>query len=466
MPRPAARSSIHNTHTTIQEQYTVSPNPTSVAPLDDLCPLEPASSRASTATFVTSKTDFGPVPDYSVNDTKSVVPPDSASNTNTDAYNNDSNLSDNNHNNNDADLVVLKKQSAPSPSPPPPPYSPPVTNFYSMSVQASSVLTQVAPEAGIQQPYPNQAGYDLAPQPDINIKLYARGSMFDMTRNELMKLPESILLSLFPNGVFVDVHGNVIQTLAEQDVVAINFSPDCLKYTLDLFRSAEADYLSRVDPAEAAAQQWNPALEDGASVEMLRTKPAIVVLREDLDYFCLPPSRETTEAEMRELKIACGALLVQRDHIFSGLKRGNESGTAEQHLVEMLCNSGFTLNDTWGYRSTEPGRAVIGSLALVQLRSSGAPATTEPASAAEAVAAAAAADPADAELHAAEDINPEPSAEDDFESTRHKLLLFWRKPARKCWWDSVKLEGIPGYDEPITVHIRRVWTLELSVIGI
>lgn len=459
--RLAARSSSHR-HTTIQEQYTVSSNPTSVAPLDDLYPLEPVSSRASTATFVTSKSDFGPVPDYSENDTKSVLPPESATNTN--AFNDTDTDNNNNNNNNDTDLVV-KKQRAPSPSPPPPPYSPPVTNFYSMSVQASSVLTQVAPEAGIQQPYPNQAGYDLAPQPDIAIKLYARGSMFDMTRNELMKLPESILLSLFPNGVFVDVHGNVIQTLSEQDVVAINFSPDCLKYTLDLFRSAEADYLSRVDPAEAAAHQWNPALEDGASVEMLRTKPAIVVLREDLDYFCLPPSRDTTEAEMRDLKVACGAQLVQRDHIFSGLKRGNESGTAEQHLVEMLCNSGFTLNDTWGYRSTEPGRAVIGSLALVQLRSSGAPVTAEPvAAAADAADAADAA--ADADLHAAGDINAEPSAEDDFESTRHKLLLFWRKPARKCWWDSVKLEGIPGYDEPITVHIRRVWTLELSVIGI
>lgn len=384
-------------HTTVTIEQLTPANPTSVAPFDPYLALEPASSRASTATFVTSKPDFGSVPEYDFSDTKAV-----------------------------------KSDKTP---PPPPPYSPPVTNFYSMSVQASSVLTQVAPEGGIQQPYPNHAGYDMAPQPDIEIKLYARGTLFDMTRNELMKLPESILLSLFPNGVFMDVHGNVIQTLAEQDVVAINFSPDCLKYTLDVFRSAEADYLSRVDPADAPPQQWSPSLEDGASVDMLRTKPAIVVLREDLDYFCLPPSRETTEAEMRELKVACGAQLVQRDHIFSGLKRGNESGTAEQHLVEMLCNSGFTLNDTWGYRSTEPGRAVIGSLALVQLRSSG-------------------------------PVTEEETPEDDFESTRHKLLLFWRKPARKCWWDSVKLEGIPGHKEPITVHIRRVWTLELSVIGI
>lgn len=347
-----------------------------------------------------------------------------------------------------------------------------------MSVQAASVLTQVAPEAGIQQPYPNHAGYDMSPSQDIDIKLYARGTFFEMTRNELMKLPESILLSLFPNGVFMDVHGNVIQTLSEQDVVAINFSPECLRYTLDVFRSAEADYLSRDDAAFPHAQQsqWSPSLEDGASVDMLRTKPAIVVLREDLDYFCLPPSQETTEKEMRELKVACGAQLVQRDQIFSGLKRGSESGTAEQHLVEMLCNSGFTLSDTWGYRSTEPGRAVIGSLALVQLRPSGSPVSHDasaPAAetgAATVAAATAAAAGSDSEMHTAEEDNQEevhePSGDDDFESTRHKLLLFWRKPARKCWWDSVQLEGIPGCDEPITVHIRRVWTLELSVIGI
>lgn len=49
-----------------------------------------------------------------------------------------------------------------------------------------------------------------------------------------------------------------------------------------------------------------------------------------------------------------------------------------------------------------------------------------------------------------------------------KLLLFWRKPARRCWWEGVELEGIEGVDpgKKLKVWIRRVWTLEMSVIGL
>ncbi len=49
-----------------------------------------------------------------------------------------------------------------------------------------------------------------------------------------------------------------------------------------------------------------------------------------------------------------------------------------------------------------------------------------------------------------------------------KLLLFWRKPARRCWWEGVELEGVEGLAEgtKLKVWIRRVWTLEMSVIGL
>lgn len=76
-----------------------------------------------------------------------------------------------------------------------------------------------------------------------------------------------------------------------------------------------------------------------------------------------------------------------------------------------------------------------------------------------------------------------------------KLLLFWRKPARKCWWgeEDIELEVevfgswkdeskkiieliLPTNVDPeaelhkiivpVRLHIRRVWTLELSVIGV
>lgn len=91
-------------------------------------------------------------------------------------------------------------------------------------------------------------------------------------------------------------------------------------------------------------------------------------------------------------------------------------------------------------------------------------------------------------------------------ATAQKLLLFWRKPARKCWWDGVDLilpkkstddqetttiekdiektisldegeiggNGLSvkekelldsGKGRKVRVWARRVWTLELSLVS-
>lgn len=42
-----------------------------------------------------------------------------------------------------------------------------------------------------------------------------------------------------------------------------------------------------------------------------------------------------------------------------------------------------------------------------------------------------------------------------------KLLLFWRKPARRCWWEGVELDNVEGVEGRLKVWIRRVWTLEM-----
>lgn len=42
-----------------------------------------------------------------------------------------------------------------------------------------------------------------------------------------------------------------------------------------------------------------------------------------------------------------------------------------------------------------------------------------------------------------------------------KLLLFWRKPARRCWWEGVELMNVEGVEGKLKVWIRRVWTLEM-----
>ena len=51
-------------------------------------------------------------------------------------------------------------------------------------------------------------------------------------------------------------------------------------------------------------------------------------------------------------------------------------------------------------------------------------------------------------------------------ATAQKLLLFWRKPARKCWWDALDLTLHEGTDkaQDIRIWARRVWTLELALV--
>ncbi|KAI5300345.1 GTPase-activating protein S13 [Ascosphaera pollenicola] len=147
---------------------------------------------------------------------------------------------------------------------------------------------------------------------------------------------------------------------------------------------------------------------------------------------------------MLEVKREAAKVLLQQDEIFSGLKDSSEVGSTEQHLIDMLTSGGFSKNARWGRRSLEPKKAVICSLALAKLK-------TE-----------------------AGDENGNASTSNtglNAKGMAQKLLLFWRKPARRCWWEGVQLDGIEGINGSLKVWIRRVWTLEMylllqSVIGL
>lgn len=93
---------------------------------------------------------------------------------------------------------------------------------------------------------------------------------------------------------------------------------------------------------------------------------------------------------------------------------------------------GFNHDDTWGHRAGEPNKAVICSLALARLRS---------------------------------DIKGNDMGTSAV-GMAQKLLLFWRKPARRCWWEGIDLNNVDGVEGKLKVWIRRVWTLEMSVIGL
>lgn len=199
----------------------------------------------------------------------------------------------------------------------------------------------------------------------------------------------------------------------------------------------------------------------GSARDMLQDRAGIIVLREDLDFYAIPPRAEIEQPEMIEVKRAAARALLVQDGIFSGLRRSEDSGTTEQHLIEMLTagyvpspilsappphtppldemltlppRSGFDHADTWGHRANEPNKAVICSLALARLRTDvrGGGSSADLAAGSSAV------------------------------GMAQKLLLFWRKPARRCWWEGVELDNVEGMEgQKLKVWIRRVWTLEM-----
>lgn len=73
-----------------------------------------------------------------------------------------------------------------------------------------------------------------------------------------------------------------------------------------------------------------------AAKDMLQDRAGIIVLREDLDFYVITPRPDMEYPEMLEVKRAAGRALLNQDGIFSGLRKNDEPGSTEQHLIEML----------------------------------------------------------------------------------------------------------------------------------
>jgi len=274
-----------------------------------------------------------------------------------------------------------------------------------------------------------------------------------------MNLPESVLLCLFPNGLVLSRQSAALDggDDEDEDVYAVDFDPDCFQFVLSFFRNAsETFYGTETSPGLFTAQQHlldaSPSdfSSPPPSQNPLISKQAIIVLREELEYFSIPPKDGSVKIDqnglageaLAKIKRRCGDYLMGKRNIFTALQRNvnKENNVAEQHLIDMLCMSGFDREDEWGFRALEPSRCCISSIALVLLKTGIVhhPGGTKP-------------------------------VEVDYQqmATAQKLLLFWRKPARKCWWDGLDIELPPsGEDEGKTIKLwaRRVWTLELSLI--
>lgn len=142
-------------------------------------------------------------------------------------------------------------------------------------------------------------------------------------------MPEFVLLSLFPNGLFPDGQMN---SFHDEGIYTVDFDPQCLQYMLDFFRKVTATITVSSSDDEMHEARESPS----SPTSVLQDRAGIIVLREDLDFYTIPPRRDITHSEMLEVKRAAGRILLKQNGIFSGLRRSEDTGTTEQHLIEML----------------------------------------------------------------------------------------------------------------------------------
>ncbi|KAJ9074653.1 hypothetical protein DSO57_1004110 [Entomophthora muscae] len=279
-----------------------------------------------------------------------------------------------------------------------------------MTDTSSSPITSVA-----QSSTPAQNASNLLP-PLLLLEL--RGTQIEIDRETLINLPESVLIVMFPNGVILSK--NPTSNLASPaHIIYVDFNPDMLHFVLSFYHSMEDEKTNASFPDLSRLF----GISSGPSSPFTGRRP-FVILREELDYFTIPENQTPNHSP---LKVACGQHLLKSSKIFDAFERNIHGGNnqAERQLVDMLCLSGFNRGDEWGYRCIEPIRATLVSISLVSL------------------------DASDQAIQS---------------GVTQKLLLFWRKPARKCWWDieNVILDGTPN--TPVKLWSRRIWTLELALI--
>lgn len=105
---------------------------------------------------------------------------------------------------------------------------------------------------------------------------------------------------------------------------------------LDFFRTVAQSIPPSLPSASTSPELDVPDALQNSARDMLQDRAGIIVLREDLDFYVIPPRPDIGLEEMLEVKRAAGRSLVKQGGIFSGLRKSEEVGSTEQHLIEML----------------------------------------------------------------------------------------------------------------------------------
>jgi hypothetical protein len=120
------------------------------------------------------------------------------------------------------------------------------------------------------------------------------------------------------------------------------YDPASLQYMLDFFRNVAQSIPTETSPNASPDGGVTPIDSLGGGRDDGNKRAGIIVLREDLDFYVIPPRADIEQKEMIEVKRAAARALLKQDGIFSGLKRSDEPGTTEAHLIEML-TAGYVL---------------------------------------------------------------------------------------------------------------------------
>ncbi len=114
------------------------------------------------------------------------------------------------------------------------------------------------------------------------------------------------------------------------------YDPASLQYMLEFFRTVAQSIPNESSPNASPDGGVVPIDSLGGRSEDGNKRAGIIVLREDLDFYAIPPRPDINQLNMIEVKRAASRALLKQDGIFSGLKRSDEPGTTEAHLIEML----------------------------------------------------------------------------------------------------------------------------------
>lgn len=146
----------------------------------------------------------------------------------------------------------------------------------------------------------------------------------------------------------------------------MQYDPTSLQYMLDFFRDVAQTIPSESSPSASQDGDMMP-IEPVGSKDDSSKRAGIIVLREDLDFYAIPPHADISQADMMEVKRAAARALLMQDGIFSGLKRSDEPGTTEAHLIEMLTAGYVRDKNTATYAVTLPRELVLTKLLTAAL---------------------------------------------------------------------------------------------------